>query len=154
MFKRRARPSDPTQQNIHSPRGGVLPKLLSFKIVLVLWAIIGIIVYVMTAPPADAPDDPPKLQFHGRSALRKRPSTHSAPIAYTKNGDFLFSFESKEDGRLGIYSEDLHGVFEVSGVSLSENITLSTEEKGKGWVITDPDRKQAYGIFQNSQIRS
>ena len=50
MFKRRARPSDPTQQNIQSPRTGCLLKFLSFKIVLVLWAIIGIIVYVVTAP--------------------------------------------------------------------------------------------------------
>jgi len=100
----------------------------------------------MTASPVEAPDDPPKLQFHGKSALRKRPSTHSAPIGYTNNGHFLFSFESKTNGRLGISAFILPDVFKDGGVSLSKNITLSTEERGNRWVVTDSNRKQAYDI--------
>jgi hypothetical protein len=59
------------------------------KVVFVLGLALSASIYPLTAPPIAPPQHPPKLQFDGRSALRKRPSLVSAPIAYSKAGTRL-----------------------------------------------------------------
>ena len=58
--------------------------MLAVKIVFVLGLVLSASIYLLTAPPIASPQHLPKLQFDGRSALRKRPSLVSTPIAYSK----------------------------------------------------------------------
>lgn len=75
---------------ISSRRSRGILKTLSLMIFLVLLVIGGVGIYVLAAPP-EASKTSPKLQLYGRSALRKRPSVNSAPIAYTKEkGTLVF----------------------------------------------------------------
>ena len=50
--------------------------------VLAIGAILG--AYILQAPPVAQPG-PPKLQIHTRTALRRRPTVDSKPLAYTKD---------------------------------------------------------------------
>ena len=93
-----------SQISLPRRRRGIL-KALSTLIFLVLLVIGGVGIYVLAAPP-DLSQTPPKLQLYGRSALRKRPSVNSAPIAYTKEtGTLVFQLglrflSSLNDGTL------------------------------------------------------
>lgn len=78
-----------SQISLPRRRRGIL-KTLSTMIFLVLLVIGGVGIYVLAAPPEPSTTSP-KLQLYGRSALRKRPSVNSAPIAYTKEkGTLVF----------------------------------------------------------------
>lgn len=72
-------------------------KTLTVGITLVLGLILTIFLYVMTAPPIEVLQVLSKLQFDGRSALRKRPSVESAPIAYSQQGTRLEILHSMDD---------------------------------------------------------
>ena len=148
-------------QKVSARRTRGILKSLSLKIMLVFWVIIGILAYVMTAPPIEAPKEPVKLQFHDRSALRKRPSLDSAPIAYTKEkGTLMFSvglgfLSNLDNGNISetlmfsvglpgrkeidrkVKEADWHQAFADYGLALSQNAIVSDELPGSQWRITD-----------------
>ncbi|MCZ6679393.1 MAG: SH3 domain-containing protein [Candidatus Poribacteria bacterium] len=78
------------------PRNRRLLKTLAVNSALFLSVTLATGLYVMTAPPP-SPQVPAKLQFHGRAALRKRPSLESAPIAYSKRGTKLEVLHAEGD---------------------------------------------------------
>ena len=130
-------------------------------LMLVFWVIIGILVYVMIAPPIEAPKDSVKMQFHDRSALRKRPSLNSAPIAYTKEeGTLMFSvglgfLSNLDNGNISetlllsvglpgrkeidrkVKEADWHQAFADYGLALSQKAVVLVELAGSQWRVTD-----------------
>jgi hypothetical protein len=145
-----------------SSRTGCVAKLLSFKIMLVFWVLVGIVAFVLTAPPLEGPKEPPKLRFHGRAALRKRPTTDSKPIAYTNaEGTHRFSLGLDYLSNLEVGTLPEKFLFSV-GVpagknldekigdanwkkafadhklpSVSDNATVKVELTGQQWRIID-----------------
>ena len=64
-------------------------------VVLLVTFIIGF--YIVTAPDVEVSKELPRLYFQGRSALRKRPSLDSAPIAYAQQGTKLEILSTEGD---------------------------------------------------------
>jgi len=60
----------------------------------------------------------------------------------------LFGIDSKFQSDLdkGTISEDFQKEFENNGISLSENTTISIEEKDRIWLINDKDIEQTYTV--------
>ena len=114
-------------------RRGIL-KILSLNIFLFLLVIGGVGIYVLAAPP-EASKTPPKLQLYGRSALRKRPSVNSAPIAYTR-----------EEGKL-VFQLGLRFLSGLNDGNLSEQLLFHV---GVGsWA--NLERKKLFRIGQEFQ---
>ena len=61
-----------------------LLKSLIFLIIFALVIGLGIVVYLLQAPPVEQ-TGVPKLQIHTRTALRGKPTVDSKPIVYTKD---------------------------------------------------------------------
>ena len=122
-----------SQISLPRRRRGTL-KTLSTMIFLVLLVIGGVGIYVLAAPPEPSTTSP-KLQLYGRSALRKRPSVNSAPIAYTK-----------EKGTL-VFQLGLRFLSGLNDGTLSEQLLFQT---GVGnW--TNLEKKKLFRIEQKFQ---
>ena len=80
-------------------------------------------------------------------SLKPRHAWATETVMFTVNNP-LFKVDAalKNDLDRGYLSERLRQQFKENNITLSQNVTITIEEKGKKWLMVDAGKKQMYPI--------
>ena len=125
-----------------------LLKSLTFLIIFALVIGLGIVVYLLQAPPVEQ-TGVPKLQIHTRTALRGRPTVDSKPLVYTKDV-YRFSLDPQYISNLNTGKLERELLFNAS---LAHRATLKANRLDESLKTATDWRKMFADLTENIRYR-